>query len=351
LDKKTQRLITLTNIGLLLAFVVVVLGAFTRLVDAGLGCPDWPGCYGFLSVPESHEEIAQAQERFPDALVESEKAWPEMIHRYFAGALGLLILGIAWFTFQYSRENAQFRSSRISTLCTVLLVLVICQAAFGMWTVTLKLWPQIVTTHLLGGFATLSLLWVIRLKLDRYGLPSRTLPGADILVSDTSIRRHARLGLVILVFQIALGGWTSSNYAALACPDFPTCQNEFWPEMDLKQGFDVFQTLGPNYLGGLMSGHARVAIHMMHRSGAVVTLFALLILGLRMLSRDAVSKESRVAVNFMFALLACQLALGIANVVFSIPLWVATMHNGVGVLLLLSVISVNARMVSSRVKI
>ena len=342
MDNRKARLLTLINIGLLLAFVVVVLGAFTRLMDAGLGCPDWPGCYGFLSVPEGHVEIAQAQERFPDALVEAEKAWPEMIHRYFAGGLGLLILGIALLAFRLSREDSAFRSANIATLCFTLLVLVICQAAFGMWTVTLKLWPQIVTTHLLGGFATLSLLWVIRLKLARLGAASGYQPGAD-----TSIRRHARLGLVVLILQIALGGWTSSNYAALACPDFPTCQNEYWPEMDLSQGFDVFQTLGPNYLGGLMSSQARIAIHVMHRTGAVLTLLVLLLLGLRMRSRDEFSTEKRVAINFMLALLAGQLALGVGNVVFSIPLWVATMHNGVGALLLLSVISVNTRLTST----
>ncbi len=343
MDKKKTRLIALVNIGLVLAFVVVVLGAFTRLVDAGLGCPDWPGCYGFLTVPDGHAEVAQAQARFPETLVEAEKAWAEMIHRYFAGALGLLILGIAWLATRLSRESSEFRSSSIAIYCLGLLVLVICQAAFGMWTVTLKLWPQIVTAHLLGGFATLSLLWVIRLKLNRHGISSDAALAAHTLSTNSGIRRHARLGLAVLIVQIALGGWTTSNYAALACPDFPTCQNEYWPEMDIGQGFDVFQTLGPNYLGGLMSSQARIAIHVMHRTGAVLTLLVLLLLGVRLLQLDDYPAQSRVAVKFMLTLLAGQLALGIGNVLFSVPLWVATMHNGVGALLLLSVISVNSR--------
>ena len=341
----------MVNIGLVLAFVVVVLGAFTRLVDAGLGCPDWPGCYGFMSVPQGQEEIAQAQARFPQAVVEAEKAWPEMVHRYFAGGLGLLILGIAWLATRLSTESADFRNSGIAKYCLGLLVLVICQAAFGMWTVTLKLWPQIVTAHLLGGFATFSLLWIIRIRLIRQGVATGAAPDTHVLATNSGIRKHARLGLAVLIVQIALGGWTTSNYAALACPDFPTCQNEYWPEMDIAQGFDVFQTLGPNYLGGLMSSQARIAIHVMHRSGAVLTLLVLLFLGLRLLRLEEYPAEHRATVQFMLLLLAGQVALGIGNVLFSVPLWIATMHNGVGVLLLLSVISVNSRTASTELKV
>ncbi|MBV1907278.1 MAG: COX15/CtaA family protein [Pseudomonadales bacterium] len=345
MDSRKKRLILLVNFGILLGFVVVVLGAFTRLADAGLGCPDWPGCYGFFSVPESIAEIAEAEKRFPNALVESEKAWPEMIHRYFAGCLGLLILSIAWLSFRFSKLDSTFNRSNTAKLSYILLLLVICQAAFGMWTVTLKLWPQIVTVHLLGGFMTLVVLWLIRLKLVASGIEAETVARTHVLSKNFGLKVHARLGLAVLLLQIALGGWTTSNYAALACPDFPTCQNEMWPKMDIVQGFNVLQTLGPNYLGGLMSSHARIAIHVMHRVGAMVTFIVILTLGVRMLMFGRQAGVNRFAVVVMLVLLVVQLSLGVANVLFSVPLTVATMHNGVGVLLLLAVVSVNSRYV------
>src|SRR5262245_10413101 len=232
-------------IGVALAFTVVVLGAYTRLMDAGLGCPDWPGCYGFLVVP-GPGNTAAAQARFPHAPIEAHKAWPEMVHRYFAGGLGLLILAIAVVSLRNRATGAPVK------LPLLLVLLVVLQAAFGMWTVTLKLWPQVVTTHLLGGFATLTLLWVLWLRLD----PPPALP--------RSLRPHAAIGLAVVIAQVMLGGWTTSNYAALACPDFPTCQGHWWPPMDAADGFDVFQDIGPNYLGGLLDNSARVAIHMGH---------------------------------------------------------------------------------------
>src|SRR5690554_6457136 len=197
---------------LLLGVVVVVLGAYTRLVHAGLGCPDWPGCYGFLSVPRSDSALELAQMRFPDSPVEAFKAWAEMIHRYAAGLLGLAILGLALLAIRY-----RHRDGYPLKLPLALLVLVICQALFGMWTVTLKLWPQIVTTHLLGGFATLSLLLLLSPRL------SGRFP-AD--VGLTALRPLARAALVVVIMQITLGGWTSSNYAAVACVDLPTCHGE-----------------------------------------------------------------------------------------------------------------------------
>src|SRR5262245_54184882 len=233
------------TIGVALAFIVVVLGAYTRLMDAGLGCPDWPGCYGYLSVPGAAANVETAEARFPHAPFEAHKAWPEMVHRYFAGSLGLLIFGIAGLAIRD-------RTASPLKLALVLAGLVVLQAAFGMWTVTLKLWPQVVTTHLLGAFATLSLLWLLLLRLD---------PPPALL---RSLRPHAAIGLAVLIAQVMLGGWTTSNYAALACPDFPTCQGHWWPPMDAADGFDVFQDIGPNYLGGLLDNSARVAIHMGH---------------------------------------------------------------------------------------
>jgi cytochrome c oxidase assembly protein subunit 15 len=189
------------------------------------------------------------------------------------------------------------------------------------------LWPQVVTTHLLGGFATLSLLWLLYLRLD----PPPALP--------RHLRIHAAIGLAAVVAQVMLGGWTTSNYAALACPDFPTCQGHWWPPMDAVDGFDVFQDIGPNYLGGLLDNSARVAIHMGHRIGALVTFLVVGALALRVRA----SPHGALLGNVLLATLLTQVALGISNVVFTLPLPVATAHNGVGAVLLLEVIAVNYR--------
>src|SRR5690554_395841 len=246
-----------------LACVVVVLGAFTRLSDAGLGCPDWPGCYGHLTWPTTHEHVVAAEALFPEAPVEHDKTWPEMVHRYFAGGLGLLILALCALTWWRSQTCSE-QLPKWHALG--LLVLVVVQAAFGMWTVTLKLWPQVVTAHLLGGFATLSLLWLLvqRFSTWRWRLSPLVLAGLQ------QLRPLVYLALVLVTGQIALGGWVSANYAALACVDFPRCHNEWWPEMDFVHAFNLAQTVGPNYLGGLLEGEARTAIHVSHRIGALL---------------------------------------------------------------------------------
>ncbi len=309
----------LTGFAVALAACVVVLGAYTRLVDAGLGCPDWPGCYGFLTVPDAAHEIASAEARFPHAPVQPHLAWPEMVHRYFATALGALILVIAVVAWRRREAGTPVR------LPVALLLLVILQGAFGAWTVTLKLWPQVVTAHLLGGFATLSLLWLLWLRLR------------PALQPIAGVRNLAIAALVVVVAQIALGGWVTSNYAALACPDFPTCQNAWWPEMNVAKGFDVFQHVGPNYLGGLLDGDARIAIHMAHRLGAVAVL---VIVGFLVWRLRTTSPRLAAVLG---AVLAVQLGLGVANVVFSLPLAVATAHNAGGAALLLTLVQVNYR--------
>ncbi|MFM8356839.1 MAG: COX15/CtaA family protein [Gammaproteobacteria bacterium] len=312
------------------ALVVIGLGAYTRLADAGLGCPDWPGCYGFLTVPMKDHHIDTAEARFPHAPVEVAKAWWEMVHRYFAGTLGVLIVGILALSIR-ARRQADLASAPVGPLPLklpiALLLLVICQAAFGAWTVTLKLWPQIVTTHLLGGFATLTLLWLLALRLgvgSRWTVPRRLLP-------------HAVLALVVVVLQIALGGWVSSNYAALACHDFPTCHGEWWPQMDVAAGFDFTQTIGPNYLGGELESDARVAIHYIHRIGALVVLSVVGALIWRLWS-----SRSPLAAP-LAAVLALQITLGILNIVLVLPLLNATFHNVVGAILLLTIVAVNYR--------
>lgn len=294
------------------AAVVVVLGAYTRLVDAGLGCPDWPGCYGHIGVPASAEDIGRAEAAFPDAPVEADKAWVEMIHRYAATVLGVLVIALLALA-------AAIRAPR--TLPALLLALVVAQGAFGAWTVTLKLWPQVVTAHLLGGFATLSLLWLYALALWR--------PGWRV---DARLMPLVGAALAVVAAQVLLGGWMTSNYAALACPDFPTCRDAWLPQMDFATGFDFAQTIGPNYLGGVLSSDARVAIHFAHRVGAVAVLAVVGLLVWRL--------GNRPLGWVLGAVLAAQLALGIANVVFALPLAVAVLHNAGGAALALALVAV-----------
>lgn len=309
-------------IGIALGALVVVLGAYTRLVDAGLGCPDWPGCYGFLTVPAGPEALAAAEARFPDAPVEPGKAWPEMVHRYFASGLGLwafALLALAW---RRTGAAAGQPAAPGRGLPIALVLLVIVQGAFGAWTVTLKLWPQVVTAHLLGGFATLGLLWVHALRLAAVP-PPRPRPGLGMA---------ARWVIAVVVMQVALGGWTSSNYAALACPDFPLCHGRLVPEMDFAKGFDVFQDIGPNYLGGALSSEARISIQVTHRLGACVTLLAVAWLAWRV--------GGALGWGLAGAVLA-QFALGIANVWLQLPLAIATLHNAGAAVLLLALLTVH----------
>jgi cytochrome c oxidase assembly protein subunit 15 len=310
----------------LLAVVVVMLGAYTRLSHAGLGCPDWPGCYGFLGVPMSEHKQTLAEARFPDAPVEVAKGWYEMIHRYFAGALGLVILGLAVQALRRRTEPAQPLK-----LPLLVLVLVIIQAAFGMWTVTLKLWPQVVTAHLLGGFATLALLLLLTVRLSGR-LP--VLPGVT-----GPLRALAAAGLLLVIVQVALGGWVSANYAAVACVDLPYCHGEWWPAMDFANGFHLTQHIGPNYLGGQLDSDARTAIHMSHRMGAL--LVTLVLLGLAwQLKRNGLP---RLAGLLLLALLV-QVGLGISNVLLHLPLLVAVAHNLGGAALMLTLVLINYRL-------
>lgn len=320
-----------------LALVVVMLGAFTRLADAGLGCPDWPGCYGHLMWPDEAHEIARAEELFPHAPVETDKTWPEMVHRYFAGALGILIAIIAFKAWpKRDQQDYPFR------LPIFLAFVVVWQALFGMWTVTLKLWPQVVTIHLIGGMTVLSLLWLLvnRLSAIRWQLQ----PGQ--LVAAQKVKPWVIVGIVLVALQILLGGWTTSNYAAFGCPDFPTCHGDLWPEMDAAEGFNIFQTIGPNYLGGQLENDARVAIHFIHRLGALVVTAYLVLLAIRLFALG----EKRVSFQACVILLALgvQLALGITNVLLRIPIEVAVAHNAGAGVLLLTLITLGARLWMAR---
>ncbi|GGW91140.1 COX15/CtaA family protein [Alteromonas halophila] len=301
---------------LALAFVVIILGAYTRLTDAGLGCPDWPGCYGHIGVPQQAEHVAAANAAFPDRPVEAHKAWNEMIHRYFAGTLGLCILAIAIIAL-VKREP-----SRPLKLPLALLGLVIFQAALGMWTVTLNLLPVVVMGHLLGGFTVLACLFVLYLRLAD---PHRSYAGLPLLAAG---------GIVVLIVQIALGGWTSANYAALACTEFPVCEGQWWSRLDFGGAYSV--PPADNYEFGAHDYAERMTMHIVHRIGAVVTFFYLGFVALRLLGGH--SRVSKTAPVVLLAVLFLQVGLGISNVVFSLPLFVAVAHNAVAACLLLVMI-------------
>lgn len=302
-----------------LALAVVILGAYTRLSDAGLGCPDWPGCYGHIAVPAHPEAVANANEAFAHRPVEPAKAWKEMVHRYAAGVLGLLVLGLA--------VSAWWRGAGRG-LATATVLLVTFQAALGMWTVTLLLKPVVVMSHLLGGFSVLSLLWLGYLNARSFVPDRRTVP--------VHLSRLALLGIAVLGVQIALGGWTSANYAALACPTFPKCMGEWWPPMDMKDGFVLWRGLGVNYEFGVLDSPARVAVHMAHRAWAVVTFLYLGALAICALRQTG---PLRAAAAVMLLLLLSQVFLGIANVWLHLPLSVAAAHNAVAALLLLALLT------------
>lgn len=312
----------MTMAALMLGFVVVVLGAYTRLSDAGLGCPDWPGCYGNITVPEVAHEVLQANELYPDRPVQQGKAWKEMVHRYAAGTLGLAILILALLA--WKNRRAAGHPIKVPTL---LLALVVFQALLGMWTVTWLLKPIVVTAHLLGGMTILALLfWLL---LDQF-FPGQAAPGTQDRLLPWAIS-----GVVVLALQIFLGGWTSANYAAVICPEFPTCRaGDWWPEPDFAEGFVFWRGLGVDYEGGVLEVRARTAAHLAHRVGAMVTVLVLLGVAARALIRQG--RGARVIGCVVLMLLCAQVGLGIANVLMVRPLAVAVAHNAVAALLLLS---------------
>lgn len=326
----TSRLILFRRLALasvLLALVVVVLGAWVRLSSAGLGCPDWPGCYGHLSADSAAENVDAINQAFPHRPFEYHKATKEMVHRYFASGLGLLILALAGLAIANRKDPQQPVALPIA-----LVGLVILQGLLGMWTVTLLLKPLIVVLHLIGGLSTLGLLaW---LAMQPSSSTERAGPG------HFGLRKLATAGLLILALQIVLGGWTSSNYAALACPDFPTCQNSFWPSMDVKDAFVLWRGLGIDYEGGVLDHPARVAIHFVHRLGAIA---AAIILGLLsfLAWRRGQMPAVRVAGAVLGVVLVAQLILGPMMVMRALPLSLATAHNAVAALLLLATVRMN----------
>src|SRR6202166_2089774 len=289
--------------GALLAAAVVVLGAWVRLTDAGLGCPDWPGCYGHIYPNAGHAD--------PQTGFQLGKALHEMIHRYFAGTLVLVITVLLVWAVRYRNDRDQ------PLIPPALLFVVVClQGALGALTVTLLLKPLIVTAHLLGGLTTLGLLWWLSLDPERRQLTEQ----------ETTLRKYALVGLAVLIVQIALGGWTSSNYAALACPDLPTCQHSWLPRMDYRDAFVLWRGLKVDYEGGVLANPARVAIHFTHRLGALVAGSILISSGV-LVATSARSRRLTFAGGLLVLAVLVQISLGVATVHWGVPLGLATLHN------------------------
>ncbi|HEX3123561.1 MAG TPA: COX15/CtaA family protein [Rhodanobacteraceae bacterium] len=308
------------------ALLVIVFGAFVRLSNAGLSCPDWPTCYGHMTWPTQEHEVASANSAFPDRPVESGKAWREQVHRILVGGLSLLTFALAGWAWWRRRD---LRGISVAPLAAA--VVIVFQALLGMWTVTLKLLPAVVMAHLLGGLLLFALLGYTALRLTV--APAGT-------ARTTLLRRLSVLALGLLALQIALGGWTSSNYAALACGnDFPKCLGFWWPPTDFREGFVLWRGIGANYEGGVLDTAARSAIQLTHRIGALLTFLAVGAVAAAA-ARRAATRAFGVIVGILLLL---QIALGIGNVVLGLPLAVAIAHNGVAALLLLALLALLVR--------
>lgn len=326
--------IWLLRLSVLIAFCVITLGAYVRLTDAGLGCPDWPGCYGKILVPSDQQAISEANQAFPERPVEQTKAWREMAHRYMASLLGLLILVIATLTM----TNKLFSKS-LQSLSIGLLVLVVAQGLLGMWTVTLLLKPIVVVAHLLGGMTILSLLlwFALRSQLivsrqQNYFYPINIATTKNII----HLKIMVIIATIILAVQIALGGWVAANYAALACPDFPACQGQWLPPVDFKSGFTLWHGIEVDYEGGILAGEARTAIHLSHRFWAVLVILS--VFGVCFLAWQSAYKVLKTQSICIMSLLCLQVCLGIMNIWLHLPLMVAVAHNAIATLLLVNLI-------------
>lgn len=320
----------LVFIGAMLALVVVALGAYVRLSDAGLGCPDWPGCYGTLTVPQSETAIASAQSAYPTNTIVVGKAWREMIHRYFAGTLGLIVLAI--FVLGWTAKH-EIKCSPWTP--SFLLILIAFQAMLGMWTVTMLLKPAIVSAHLIGGMSTLAILvWLAHRHWGHFSAS---------IVKSSRLRIVIRFALLVLLAQIFLGGWTSTNYAALACTDFPTCHGVWMPEMDFKDAFHMVRELGQSANGGTLTLASITAIQWTHRIGALITLIYLGLLALNILKYWQLKRLGLI----LLLVLCAQISLGIANLLLHLPLVLAVAHNFTAGLLVIILVTLNSKITGS----
>ena len=307
-DSKISKL---SFVGALFTLIVISLGAWVRLTDAGLGCPDWPGCYGLLTTPDTVDELAKAREYYPNADIDVGKAWREMLHRYMAGLLGLYVFFITYISIKYSKRSY--------TLPVLISILIIIQAIMGMLTVTMLVKPTIVTTHLFFGMLTATLLFINSLKYSNISMSSEKIPAIALIIITIT--------WIFLIIQILLGGWTSTNYASLACTDFPKCLDQWYPkEMIFKEAFNVIDLPDVNYEGGILAYGAKVAIHYSHRITALILTFVFIsaLYVVFKLNKHSLLKKL-MSISIIFFIL--QVILGISNVVYSLPLNIAVWHT------------------------
>jgi len=307
-DSKISKL---SFFGALFTLIVISLGAWVRLTDAGLGCPDWPGCYGLLTTPDTVDELAKAREYYPNADIDVGKAWREMLHRYMAGLLGLYVFFITYISIKYSKRSY--------TLPVLISILIIIQAIMGMLTVTMLVKPTIVTTHLFFGMLTATLLFINSLKYSNIRMSSEKIPAIALIIITIT--------WVFLIIQILLGGWTSTNYASLACTDFPKCLDQWYPkEMIFNEAFNVINLPDVNYEGGILAYGAKVAIHYSHRITALILTFVFIsaLYVVFKLNKHSLLKKL-MSISIIFFIL--QIILGISNVVYSLPLNIAVWHT------------------------
>lgn len=307
-DSKISKL---SFVGALFTLIVISLGAWVRLTDAGLGCPDWPGCYGLLTTPDTVDELAKAREYYPNADIDVGKAWREMLHRYMAGLLGLYVFFITYISIKYSKRSY--------TLPVLISILIIIQAIMGMLTVTMLVKPTIVTTHLFFGMLTATLLFINSLKYSNIRMSSEKIPAIALIIITIT--------WVFLIIQILLGGWTSTNYASLACTDFPKCLDQWYPkEMIFNEAFNVINLPDVNYEGGILAYGAKVAIHYSHRITALILTFVFIsaLYVVFKLNKHSLLKKL-MSISIIFFIL--QIILGISNVVYSLPLNIAVWHT------------------------
>ncbi len=321
MNYSARSLLALSIFSFLLACCVVVLGAYVRLSDAGLGCPDWPGCYGKLFVTEDMQESI-SELAYPARPFKEDKAIKEMMHRYAAAALGLAIFLLAVILWRAPHRQ--------KTVAGVLLGLVVIQALLGLRTVTELLKPLIVAAHLMGGMLILALLYWLILKQLPFGAAGRE--------QMSRVARLSLAGLAVLAVQVFLGGWTSANYAALACPEFPSCRDGlWWPETNFREAFVFWREGRLDYEGGILDAPARTAIHLTHRLGAALTSLVVVVVAFSALARP--ERAVRLIALILLCVLCVQVSLGIANVQLRLPLPVAVAHNAVAALLMLSLLT------------